>query len=88
MKEINWNLIGFIKRSQNRMRVLKLLENPKMPSEIGKEMKISLTHASKIVRELNKKKLIFCLNNKLKVGRIYFLTDKGKKVIKKLNDLK
>ena len=84
MKKINWELVGFIKRSKNRIQAIKLLENPLMPSELGKEMKISLTHASKIIRELNSKGLIQCLNDNLKIGRIYQVTKDGKEIIRKL----
>jgi DNA-binding MarR family transcriptional regulator len=58
-----------------------------MPSELGKKMQISLTHASKIIRELNSKKLIQCLNNELKIGRIYRLTKEGHKVLKDIKGL-
>ena len=84
MNDISWDLVGYAKRSRNRARALKLLEKPMMPSEVGKEMRISLTHASKIVRELNSKKLIHCLNEKLKVGRIYRTTKSGSKIIRQL----
>ena len=84
MSATDWNLVGFIKRSANRRKALQLLEKPMMPSELGREMKISLTHASKIVRELNKKGLIACLNSRLKVGRIYQVTNTGRKIQKVL----
>ncbi len=80
MTKVDWSAVGYIKRSKNRKDALKLLETPMMPSELGKEMKISLTHASKIVRELNSQSLVKCLNDGLKVGRIYRTTSKGMKV--------
>ena len=79
--KINWNAVGYVKRSKNRIEALKILINPQMPSELGREMNISLTHASKICRELHKNKLIECLNDKMKVGRIYRITGKGKKIL-------
>jgi predicted transcriptional regulator len=82
--KINWELVGYVKRSKNRTKALSLLKFPTMPSELSKQMEISLTHGSKIIRELNSKKLIRCLNEKLKVGRIYELTDKGKKIMKQI----
>lgn len=81
MKDTKWVLIGFIKRSKNKQKAMELLFNPLMPSELGKKMSISLTHASKIIRELTAKGLIHCLNDELKTGRIYQLTNKGKKVL-------
>ena len=80
MKKIDWALIGYVKRSKRRLEALKLLEKPQMPSELAKVMQISLTHASKLVRELNANKLIYCLNNKMRVGRIYTLSNSGKQI--------
>jgi len=84
MGDTFWDKVGYVKRSPNRTKALRLLESPTMPSELGREIKISLTHASKVVRELNSKKLIVCLNDKLKVGRIYKITSEGKKVLKEI----
>lgn len=78
----NWEDIGYIKRSKNRAKALVFFLSPKMPSELAKDMKISITHASKICRELNSKRLIECLNNSLKMGRIYKITKKGESVLK------
>jgi len=84
MSNTYWELIGFVKRSENRIKVMELLTFPLMPSEVGKKMQISLTHASKIIRELYKKRLVNCLNDNLSVGRIYKLTKKGQRVLKEI----
>jgi len=84
MSNTYWDLVGFVKRSKNRIKAMELLTNPLMPSEVGKKMQISLTHASKIVRELYKKSLVNCLNENLKVGRIYQLTKQGQKVLEEV----
>lgn len=86
MTDTFWELVGYVKRSPNRIKALKLLETATMPSELDRKMKISLTHASKIVRELHSKKLVICLNEKLKLGRIYRITEKGKKVLKEIKE--
>lgn len=83
-----WDAVVFIKRSKNRLSALKLLRNPLMPSELAKEMKISLTHGSKIVRELYKQGLVECLNNNVTVGRIYRITKKGSSVLSTIEGLK
>ena len=83
MTDTLWELVGYVKRSANRTKALQLLVTPTMPAELGKHMKISLTHASKIVRELHSKGLIVCLNEGLKIGRIYRITSIGKKILKK-----
>lgn len=82
MVAIDWKVIGYVKRSKNRFEALKLFEKPTMPSELAQQMKISLTHGSKIARELNSKKLIHCLNEGEKIGRLYIITQDGLKVLK------
>lgn len=82
MKKINWKLISWIIRSCNRLEILKILDSPQRPTKIAKKLNMSLTHASKIIRELNSKKLIFCLNEQEKIGRLYKLSLKGKKILK------
>ena len=76
-----WAVVGYVKRGPNRVKALGLLTTPLMPSELGREMNISLTHASKIIRELHSKRLVACLNETLKIGRIYRITGQGKKVL-------
>ena len=88
MVDLNWDLVGFIKRSKNRQKVLTILETPLTPSDIAKRLKISLTHASQIVRELNSKKLIKCLNEDLSMGRIYQKTKEAKRIMDYLNKTK
>lgn len=82
MQDTFWDSVGYVKRSPNRLKALQLLDSPMMPSELGRAMKISLTHASKVIRELHSKDLVVCLNENLKLGRIYRTTAKGKKVLK------
>ena len=88
MNNMLWKQIGFVKRSVNRTKILKIMITPIMPSEVGRAMGISLTHASKIIRELHSKKLITCLNDELKVGRIYQISTVGKKILKKIEEIK
>lgn len=85
--KLNWKLTGWVLRSKNRAKVLRLLNIPLTPSQVAKKLKISLTHASKVVRELEKKKLIKCLNESNKMGRIYQRTSEGEKIKKYLDEV-
>lgn len=85
MQDTFWELVGYVKRSPNRLKALLLLDSPMMPSELGREMKISLTHASKVIRELHSKELVVCLNENLNIGRIYRITAKGKKILTEIS---
>ena len=48
-------LVGFVKISDYRTKVLKLIDNDmKMPSEIGKELNIRTNHISTVLTDLKK----------------------------------
>jgi predicted transcriptional regulator len=74
----NLELAGFIIRSTYRKKVFLLLDDPIRPSDISKKLEIRLTHITRELRELKKKKLIECLNPAERIGRLYQLTHKGK----------
>jgi len=86
MKKDNeiWDDYSFVIRAKNRKSVLKALVTPQTPSSIQRANKISLNVTSRALRELSRKKLIICKTPKLKVGRVYVLTRKGKKVLEML----
>lgn len=73
-------LAGFIIRSNYRKSVFLLLDTPLRPSEIAKKLDLRLTHVTRELRELEKKGLIVCLNPKERIGRLYQMTEKGKKL--------
>ena len=81
---MDWNLISFIKRSEQRQRILKILESPKTPKEISKGTKLAPSHISRTLKELMEKKIAECLTPKQKTGRIYKLTEKGEKLLKNI----
>lgn len=78
-------LVGFVKISDYRTKVLKLIDNDiKMPSEIGKELNIRTNHISTVLTDLKKQGLVICVNNNVRKGRLYKNTDLGKKVLEYL----
>lgn len=77
--------IGYVKISKHRKKVfLTLKEEPKMPSEIVKETKMRMDDVSRALRAMNKKGLVKCVNPEIKKGRIYSLTNEGKKIINEI----
>lgn len=54
----------------------------KIPSEIVKSTNMSVSEVSRSLRTLKDKKLVICLNEDKRVGRVYTLTEKGKEVLK------
>lgn len=83
------DLMGFVKRGQNRKKIFLALDKPMMPSELMRKIynKTSNTYfnlVSRALTELKDKKLIEVVNPKEKTGRIYQKTKLGKEVEKKI----
>jgi len=78
----NLELAGFIIRSGYRKQVFALLDNPIRPSEIAKKLNLRLTHITRELRELKKRKVVECLNPKERIGRLYQLTEIGNRLKK------
>jgi predicted transcriptional regulator len=76
--------ISLIKSSEYRHKVLKAIGNEVItPSEIAKKVELRLNHVSMVLTELKEKKLVKCLNEETKKGRLYELTELGKNAIAK-----
>jgi len=81
----NMVLIGYIKASNYRIELLKkLIEKPFTPTELANSTKINKGHVSRTLKELCEKKLVECGNEEAKKGRMYLITELGKKIIKEL----
>ncbi len=77
-KNINWEDIGFILSGKHRENILKLLENPKTPTQLKEETKLHFNQISRTIQELETKGFVECLNPKQKLTRFYKITKKGK----------
>jgi predicted transcriptional regulator len=82
-----WKQVSFIISSQYRRKVLEILENPKMPSKISKELNIDKAHISKTLKELEKEKLIKCLTPNSMKGKLYAITNYGKDILNETTNL-
>jgi predicted transcriptional regulator len=76
--------ISIIKNSEYRKKILLSLVdvNYLTPSEISEKTKLRLNHVSNFLKDLKDNKLIICLNDDEKRGRLYQITELGKKVAK------
>ena len=76
--------VSLIKNSEYRKKILMSLSdvNYLTPSEIAEKTKIRLNHVSNFLKDLKDNNLIICLNDEDKRGRLYQITDLGKRVIK------
>ncbi len=75
MKELKYVLSGNLRR-----KVLTNLLIPNTPTQLAKKLKGDRSSVSRVLLYLQEKGLVKCINDKDRVGRIYTLTDKGKKV--------
>lgn len=77
----DWKKLGFVIAGKYRTAVIKTLkEGPRTPKMISEEIDLYLSHVSKTLRELADIGLVECLTPNLRRGRLYALTDGGKKV--------
>ena len=81
-----WEIIGYIKVSAIRLKILKSLQDSfMMPSEIARMTGYRTTQISNSLRDLKERKLVQCLNEDAKKGRIYQNTELGLIILKVLD---
>ena len=75
--------ISLLKNSEYRRKILESLSdvNYLTPSEIAEKTEIRLDHISNFLKDLKDYKLVICLNDEDKRGRLYQITKLGKKVV-------
>ncbi len=83
------HLISFVARSKRRREVLKLLSKVQKISqpEIMRNSKQYKSHNSRTLKELTDKKLITCINPTDRVFRFYKITNKGKEILKEVENI-
>lgn len=73
--------LGYIIASKYRQDILAALINgPLCPTEVSKKTKYPQSHVSKNLSDLAKRGLIECINPNDRKGRLYSITNDGKKV--------
>lgn len=84
MTKFDWDMYAWVARGSQRKKIILLMTKPKMPTELQKESKLSLSDVSRVLLSFVKNKLATCLTPNQKVGRVYQLTAEGKAIQKKL----
>ncbi len=85
---INPSLISFIARSKRRTEILIALKEKEITQpELRKKNNMYKSHISRSITELTTKKLIFCLNPKDREFKSYKITELGRKVINKVEQI-
>ena len=82
-----WGMIGFIKISNARYRTLKCLRNENlMPTEISRKTQLTPAQVSVALHDMKKAKIVRCMNEKVKKGRIYQCTELGAQIMEILDE--
>jgi len=80
-KEPDWGLYGYVVVSRYRKIIVKhLSKHPRTPSQLAKECGLPLTRISNTLTELATKEIVTCLTPNQRKGRVYKLTEQGKKI--------
>lgn len=79
-----WDLLSFVLRSKQRQQILLTLKQPTTPTQIAKETGLAVSHVSRTLKEFTERGLIECKTPSERVGKIYALTEKGRKVLENI----
>lgn len=74
-KDYSW-----VVRGSQRQKIIKVMNKPKIPTQIKQDTNLSLNNVSDILRDFKEKKIVKCINSEEKTGRLYKLTSKGMKI--------
>ena len=73
--------LGFVLASQYRKKIVEqLYYSPMTPKELARRTNLRLAHVSHVLSILVKEGIIKCVNPQSKKGRIYMLTETGKRI--------
>ena len=81
----DWDDISFIARNKNRKAVFWILDKPKTPTQLAKELNINIGFVSNILIELLERQLIECLTPNEVRNRFYRISKKGQKIKEKID---
>jgi len=79
-----YDLIAYLRRSSIKVKLLKLLGEPKTPTDLKKALGVHRESISRALLEMEKKELVVCVNPKQPNFRYYKATEKAKKILKKV----
>lgn len=84
--QLTLKLYGFvISSSYRKMVLLELSKSPQIPTNIARRLNINVNHVSRALSQLNSKGLVRCINPEERKGRVYILTELGRKVLNRLS---
>lgn len=81
---MNWKLYGLVMAGELRVNIVKLLNEPKTPTQLRNMIKTQDSAIARCLRTLEKHKIVKQLNPNIRKGKIYILTNVGKDILKQL----
>lgn len=85
---VDWNTVSFVISGKLRFRILvELKDNESTPTDLSSVTNAPISHISKALKELEELNLITCLTPDRRKTKFYSITDTGKKVLEKINQL-
>lgn len=81
---VDWEKYGWIKRSNQRQKIIMFLDGPKTPTDIAEEIGVQLSQISYSLSQFREKGIVEVLNEDATQGRLYKLTDEGKEIKEEL----
>ena len=79
--------ISLVIRGSMRRKVLENLHNPTTPTLLAKKIDSNRPSVSRAILALREAGLVTCLNHEEKRGRLYKISDKGKKVLEEIRKI-
>ena len=84
-----WNTIGTVLMSPHRTLVLReLSKGEATPKGLSGVTGIAPSHVSSALRTLMSKDLVTCLSPDLRRGRLYSITEKGRRILESVNKIR
>lgn len=78
--------LSYVNISSYRVNVVKTLKDDvKTPTKIAKDSGIRTNHISKVLKELKDSGVAECINEEVRKGRLYRLTDVGDEIVEYLS---
>lgn len=90
MNKKELKLLAWVLRGSQRREIIRVMTGHKIPAQIYKEAikfnsKITRNSVSDVLREFKKNNIAKCINPNEKKGRIYELTNLGRKILKHIS---
>jgi predicted transcriptional regulator len=83
--EFDWHAYGVVIGSEYRKKVVaSMVEGPRTPSQLSKEIGVHRNHVSLSLKELTEVGVVECLTPELRKGRLFGLTKLGREISSKL----